>query len=1373
MNKFTTKAVPHPGERARNEVIPKNMPVTKAAELMGVGRPALSNFLNGKASLSAEMAGRFEKAFGVPRQNLLEMQAQYDAFKAAQQAAPIGAQAYVPPFLSIKANDIEAWATHNIAARSRFAVLLRTLVHSTGSGLTEVDFPGNDDAERAGWDGTVNAAVGTSWVPEERSGWEFGTNEDPKAKAEKDYAKSILATNAVERAEMVFVFVTPRRWAGKRTWIAEKQAEGAWKDVRAYDSSDLEQWMEQSLPAQTWFANETKVPAQDVRSLDKCWADWANVAVPPLPATLFSSAINEAKEKLEARLSKSPSGPIIIAADSSDEALAFVAQCFSSEAATGLERFRYQILVFDKAGVLPRLAEGARSFIPVVHSREVEIELAPYAKLMHSIVVYPRNSINTEPDIVLEPVSFETFDTALKGLGKNRDEIRNLANSSGRSLTVLRRRLATVEAVRTPLWAMQQQAPEKLVPFMLVGAWHFLNETDKTGLSLLAHDRSADDLERDCQNLLQLADAPLWSIGTYRGVVSKIDLLYTIARYVTRADLTRYFEVAQMVLGEDDPSLDLAEDQRWAARIHGKTREFSVTFRQGISETLVLLAVHGGSFKERVGFDTEARATSLVRELLTPLTTRLLEANDKDLPLYAEAAPLEFMSIIEGDLKSSNPAVFGVLRPATSGLFSSPSRTGLLWALEGLAWNPVTLPRAALILARLAQIEINDNWTNKPEHSLKAIFRAWMPQTAANYEERLGLMNTLFRKFPDVAWRVCVAQFGEHSQIGDYSHKPLWRLDGHGYGEPITSPEQIQKFVDEMVELSLTRETYSLTMLCDLVDRLHALSNVEQDRVWALIETWAKEASDNDKVVMREKIRVRTLSRRAKTRAMKTKEPAYVATAAKGIYAALEPGNALDKHAWLFSNMWIEESADELEDRDDSDYQQRDRRISNLRTQALKEIHHQSGIEGILDAASRGNTSWIVGELSAKDVLGKLDLLKLVTAAFQKMKIGDAATHASSGLIRGVLGSITDDAEREAFIKSAISELGADNAVPILLLAPFTEATWAMISSLGDTEEERYWQEVVPTWLGDDTHVVRKAVDMLVNVRRPRAAFSLVRSRPSVLSTQDLFNVLTKMAWDSADRPGEYPLEHYYVENAFKCIDATTELSLEQKAVLEFAYIDALVRSWERNAKSSIPNLELYIETHPEFFVQAICWTYKRRDGAIDPPEFAVEAERKQAMAERGYKLLDALKRIPGSMEDGTIDMKRLGQWIATVRQSCSALSRSEIADIVIGQLLSSAPIGSDGVWPCEPVRTVMEDIQSEEIMRGAHTGVYNSRGAHMRGPGGGQERTLADKYRKWAQQIRTSSPFVASELLMSLARTYDAEAAREDTEERINQRLG
>jgi len=56
--------------------------VTVAAEKLHVARQTMSNLLNGHAGLSAEMAIRFEKAFGVRADTLLRMQAAHDLAQA-------------------------------------------------------------------------------------------------------------------------------------------------------------------------------------------------------------------------------------------------------------------------------------------------------------------------------------------------------------------------------------------------------------------------------------------------------------------------------------------------------------------------------------------------------------------------------------------------------------------------------------------------------------------------------------------------------------------------------------------------------------------------------------------------------------------------------------------------------------------------------------------------------------------------------------------------------------------------------------------------------------------------------------------------------------------------------------------------------------------------------------------------------------------------------------------------------------------------------------------------------------------------------------------------------------------------------------------
>jgi addiction module HigA family antidote len=1367
---------PHPGIRIRSEVIPPGMSVTTAAKLMGIGRPALSNLLNGNAALSADMAARLEKAFKkFTRKQLLDMQAEYDAAQAKTKA-PSETKAYVPPFLGIKANQIQEWATHNIPARTRLSVLLRTLVHSTGRALTKVDFPGNDDAERPGWDGYVEASEGTPWVPAGCSGWEIGTNAKTNKKASDDFAKSVNAQDKKVRDETTFIFVTPRHWPGKEDWVKDAKLKGRWKNVRAYDASDLEQWLEQSIPGQAWFANETHIPAHEVRSLDKCWADWANVATPPLTGALFNSAIDATKRVLVSRLGNAPDGSIVVAADSTEEALAFLAQVFSERSGAELANYRDRVLVFDKPGVLPRLAEGAQTFIPVAVTRDVERELAPYAKSMHSIVVYPRNAANTEPHIVLEPVNYETFNKALEEMGKDRDEVNRLANESGRSLTVLRRRLAT-GALRTPEWADRKDTAASLVPFLLVGAWHSTSDADRLGLSLLAGDKPYGELEKELQALALLNDAPVWSIGTYRGVISKIDLLYAVAKAVTADDLRRYFQMAEIVLGEDDPSLDLDEDNRWAASIHGKTREFSGAFREGISETLVLLAIHGPQlFKNRLGVDTEVEALLLVRRLLkTPLTTRILEANDRDLPTYAEAVPEEFLSILERDISSKAPAVLGLLRPASTDLFSHTPRTGLLWALEGLAWNPETLPRAARILAQLAVVEIDDNWANKPINSLNAIFRAWMPQTAASHESRVNLMRDLARRFPDVAWKICVAQFGDDHQIGHYSHKPRWRPDGYGFGEPFPTWGPVIDFVREMIDMALNWNNHSLGTLSDLVARLQALSPEHQTRVWSLIEAWAKDkASDADKAALREKIRVSTLSRRAALRSKKDAQAAAMTSAAKAAYVALEPSDILNKHAWLFRDSWVDESADEIEDIESVDFKKREERIQNQRVEAIREILGERGVAGLLGLAERGKAAWTIGVLAViKDVLTEPELIEMLRSAFQSVREGDDNTQAFKNMIAGALRGIANDDKRTRVIRAVGAGLSEEEIAGLLILGPYASATWKLVDQLSDAARTKYWNEVVPDWIHQSDDENNEGVERLLRAGRPRAAFSCISLAPEKVDAQVLFRLLSEMASGGKDKSGEYRLEHYNVEQAFKHLNASPVLTLDQKASLEFAFIDVLARPWDHRADSyGIPNLERYIEAHPELFVQAIAWSYKRKDGGLDPDELKVPPDRVSDMAERGYKLLEAIKRIPGHDEIGDLKAENLAKWIATARQSARELSRNDIADTCIGRLLSHAPVGKDGIWPCEPVRQVMEDLQSEPLMRGAQTGVYNSRGVHWRGEGGSQERELAAKYRMWAQALQSSHPYVASTLLMGLVRTYEAEANREDTEAGIRRRM-
>lgn len=1355
----------HPGSYVRKKVLePRKLTVTKVAKLIGVSRPGLSNFLNGKVSATPNMAARFERSFGISAKDILDLQKEYDA--QADKMADVAQKActYVPPFLNVKANDIVNWFTTTILARTKLAVLLRMLIHSTGCDLQKVDFPGNDDAERAGWDGFIEASSGTPWIPSGASGWEFGVTANIKGKANKDLKKSVLAIESSERANITFVFVTPRRWPGKVSWVAEMKSKKLWKDIRVYDASDLEQWMEQSLVAQTWFSNQTDRPSNGVRTLERCWSDWANVADPALHPSLFATANEAWNGRIKSFLMKNDVNPLIITADSVEEALAFLNQVLASPE---FERYRDRVLVFDKAGVLPKLAQGTTDFIAVAHTREVECELGPYSTSLRSIVIYPRNATSVGPHVVLEPLGFESFIKALEAMGKSRDEIAKLTNASGGSLTVLRRQLSSIPAIRTPAWAEDSSIASRLVPLVLVGSWDARNKEDQALLSNLAG-APFEVLEKSFLDLLRLNESPVWSIGGYQGVISKIDTIFAIAGMVSKADLDRFLNVARTVLGEDDPALDLPEKDRWAAAIHGKLRKFSREVREGVSETLVLLAENGKRlFGKHLGFDGEFEAEKIVRDLLEPVTTRKLESNRDELPFYAEAAPAAFLDIIERDLRAEKSEVIGLLRPANTDFFCQCPRIGLLGALEVLAWNPITFSRVVNILGQLSEIEINDNWGNKPIISLGSIFCAWMPQTAANYEMRLKAVSMLLDKYPAVGWRVCLHQFSDYgSRIGNYSHKPKWRPYGYGFGEPFKTGEPTQAFVREMVKIALSRPSYTVEMLCDLVSTMHVLTSEDQACVWEIIDEWYNtDALDEEVAKIREKIRVTVLSCRERKK-INEEGKASLTEKAKAVYAELQPKDIVNKYEWLFRQIWVDESADELAG-DVMDLRVREQRIAELRIEALTDIMQERGIPGIIALSEKGNSQRQIGTYLVSGILTDEQIEDLILQCLRPAENYSGRYD----IVAGALGSLDEDRRKSIYagLRDKISE---EEELRILLLSPYRTSTWKLVDQLSDEAQSRYWGEVEPKYIFDSPEENNESVRHLLEVERPRAAFASMHFNLEEIHMPLLVQTLFAMTKKSQDKAGKNLLQDYDVRRAFQLINSNSDLTLEEKAGLEFAYLEVLARHFRRAYQQQIPNLERYIEEHPELFVQAVVWACKRKNLGEDPAEFRV-TEGREYLVQRGYHLLEAIERIPGQ-DKATKEEKleKLAEWVATVRRSCAELDRAEDADVFLGKLFSNAPVGEDGAWPNEAVRDVMEDLRSEAISKGAHMGLYNARGVHIRREGGDQERELADKYRVWADILQFTHPFVSSSLLMSMVNTYESEAEQQDTKAGICHRL-
>jgi hypothetical protein len=702
--------------------------------------------------------------------------------------------------MQITATRIAEWAKTR-EAQASFPRLVRRLVHATGT-VAQVAFPAGDSTSLPGWDGELVSEHGSSWVPKGKSFWELSCEAGVTRKANRDYEKRTRETPETIRTGATLVIVSARRWSGKARWLAAKRDAGGWAEVRAYDADDLEQWLEQSPAVALQFAEDLGQTGQGVESVEKYWQNWSQQSDPSISVeALFIDRANTCERfvaELRRGLETPQREPYAIKADSVDEAAAFVCAALlahpdlsaSSLVVTepgGWQFVEKNLTLKVALAVCPEIAEKP------TRRRGLTV-IIPYAS--GDMAGYYRGvgGLDSSADLTLERPRIHEFEKALASIGVDEADAKRLAASTGRSWSVFRRRRATNPAIRRPLWLDAPQAGA-LSTVCLLGGWSGDKTADREIVTRVSG-RSYEDVERDLRHLARLDDAPALEIGEVWKAKSSLELLDLFGDRITRDELDRFFEIAGQILRAPDPELELPDEQRYAAQIYGKIRPQSGLLIQALGDTLVKLAVRGPQVPTLSAANIEGRVAAFVRELLHDADgTRWLSLSSL-LPCLAESAPDVFLRAVELSMAKPDAPVMRLLTETSGSCVTGRCwHTGLLWALETLAWAAARLTRVALVLARLAHVEKKGNWGNTPKASLVAIFRSWYPQTAANLDQRIAVLDALIAKEPDVAFDLLDSLVHVGPDSAFPRSRPSWRDDDAGAGRGVTEGERYQMLV--------------------------------------------------------------------------------------------------------------------------------------------------------------------------------------------------------------------------------------------------------------------------------------------------------------------------------------------------------------------------------------------------------------------------------------------------------------------------------------------------------------------------------------------------------------------------------------------------
>ena len=1249
----------------------------------------------------------------------------------------------VGQWLRVGREDLLQWASSG--GGNELPRLIRRLVAETTPSATRIHFPGGTGVALGGWDGLVECEAPSRFVPGGISGWELSVDRSSARKAEDDYDKRLLDVPPKERSGMAYVAVICRPWIKSRQFAQAKSELGEFRRVRALNVDDIEFWLEHAPATTIWLREILNKPVHGVITIADWWKRWLASTTVPLDADIVLAGRERQVEKL--RKVCGSSDITTIGGDvRRDEILAFIAASLYrrefSESVGGIEA-----LYVDDPAVARRLLESPSELIVAVPSAEV-VPVPPAQSSHHLIVPVPGIE---QADIVLPPVDSKVVADRLEVLDESLGIARDLGALARRSLVALRRHYATNPALYRPDWAAGEVGAT-LRRSLLLNRWNQAWVGDREVVERLLGQSYMTVVEKLKRLAVSADDPPLAIIDEQWHLVSPADAWLLIGNHLTRDDLKSFRDIAIAVLTDPDPLASMPADKRLGASLDGVKAKYSPQLGQGISSTLALL----GTLDLRVhGTSTSGAnfAESMVQELVTlanddpSFTTWAALA--PSLPLLAEAAPDALLAGFRRGLSANLPLLGAMFRGGESDSFGFPRpspHNHFLWALEVLAWSSNHLGAVVAILGNLEELDPRGR-PNRPSASLKSIMCPWRPNTPASAELRLDSIHHLRRQSGPVAWELMVSMLPNTHSSQRIHPGPRYR--GWKEGEPVVTRGELLRITRSIASALIEDAGSDGARWATLISQA---GNLPPDARQELIQA----LGCLDEVLTDDTIRTEIWSAMRALVALHREYsdarwalPGSEISRLDPLITRFSPQSLTARYGWLFDSGLV--YLGEVSRRDNLDSY--DLALATKRAEAVQDILDTGGWDTLSKFASAINNPMSLGEALAKAAHDQFEEAALETLP-----------RAHTPVFYMSLAYLAQRFEQHGWCW--LDQLFDTNDLPPWLAADLLAMTrdpihaWTRADELGDEVATEYWKRFSIYGLGHESEQFADAAHRLQAVGRFDSALALLafyapQHRSDLAFAETVTAALeSAMGQDLGERP---EADHNAFETLLQVLDRHVDnLGIKRVASIQWYYLPVL------GPDPDVKTLHKALAEDPDFFVAIVTVLYRPATAPADG--YPEPSELEQAIASNAFQLLNSWNRSPGLDAESRVDKELLRDWICRARRGLADADRLDVGDDAIGEALASSPAEPDGAWPSQPIRDLLEELQSDTIDSGIERGIYNSRGVVQRSldAGGVQEWLLVEKYtdlkeRFSARWLRTAA------ILSNLARHYEAEARQED----------
>lgn len=1250
----------------------------------------------------------------------------------------------------VNRNDLESWA-ERFDSKSNLPILISRLVRATTPLSTQSDFPSGSSVFIGGWDGIVQCKEDRAYVPKGISLWEFGTETNNKGKADDDYDKRTADSLGFDKSECVFIFITPRFWRQKDKWCREKQSEGIWKEIRVYDSSIIEQWLDTATAVSRWFSSFVdRYPLDGIQTTEEFWEEWSIGPKGILEPEVVTSGRDKETRTLLEFLQANP-GIRAVKASTKKEAVAFIIASAKQFETSETERFFSKSLIVDtEANYRSIRINSATPLNLIPRFDETQPLYAAVSNGHHVLVPLGADDSFNQETINLPTIDREGQVTGLEKMGLNRDDAEKFSRESGRNITILKKLLGFPQ--NKAEWITTENIRE-IIPALLIGRWNERFVGDREIIEKI----SGVKYEEYAQILLKwrdLEESPLIQIGETWRLTSPLDAWTSLSSNILKSDFEMLKECFMYAFQNGNPFIEDNLRESRVSIFDNREKLFSSWSREGLTQSLILIGLFGDGLKIPQMPFAQSWVDDIIHKLIFKAEGSLWISLNHELPLISEASPNSFIEAVKESLSNDIPSIMDMFIEIDGFLSPSSNHTGLLWALEGLAWIPDYLFNASSILLKLSSLDPGGKLANRPLNSLCEIFKPWHFQTLVSYDERMEVIKQITFKEKKIAWEFLRKMLPEDHDIAEETHKMRWRMYNLNTDLSYTYQEiwDTHSFV---VELMISLFDYSEQSFSQIIDNSVKLSPHDRDKVLKFAESEYSKIIQNDFSSWHTIRKILSHHRSYPNTEWALKEDELIRY--ESLYEKLQPDDLIQKYIWLFEDDFLAFPEGNIyeDDINQKGYELRLLKNDETRIVGLKKIIEKYNIEKIKELSKTVKKPWILGNTLASIILDESQILSITELLnndeknlnfvygfiFQETRLKNLDW----------LFSLYEKLKIKNYTNKALSRL----FVPVFQ----SKELWAFIDSTNEEIKCEYWLSVQPRFHGLINDDILIGINHLIDYKRYFSAVDVCSIFSENLPTELIVEVLIKLATVKSNEPVN--ISGYEIELLFKMLDKRLDISHETLIHLEWLYLSILdSHGTNRNPK----NLHNELSTNPEFFIDVLkcVYTPKNKEN-IEEERKGLSDEAVMGRARQAYQLLRSWKKIPGVNSENSIDNDYLKHWIETVRILAEKADRLSVADSHIGQILAQYPESIPN-WPPEEICNTIENVNSESLRRNFKSALFNKRGSSSRGAfdGGDIEREHAKYFEELAIKHKYKHPNVAA-IFSKLSMGYFLDAKRID----------